>query len=100
MRHVSVAWGDMGAIQGRYGGDTGEISCDAPRLGRPGRFRGDIGPTPSAARSPLYLPYISPVSPLYLPYISPISPLHLPYISAASSHSERRSIFESWLGVG
>ena len=27
--------------------------------------------------SPLYLPYISPISPLYLPYISPISPLYL-----------------------
>ena len=32
-------------------------------------------------RSPLHLPYISPISPLHLPYISPISPLHLPYIS-------------------
>ena len=31
--------------------------------------------------SPLYLPYISPPSPLHLPSISPISPLHLPAIS-------------------
>ena len=34
-----------------------------------------------------------PISPLY-------QPLYLPYVSVASSHSERRSIFESWLGVG
>ena len=33
--------------------------------------------------------------PIRLPSISPISPLYLPYISVASSHSERRSIFES-----
>ena len=36
-------------------------------------------------RSPLYLPYISPVPPLYLPCTSTIShPLYLPYISLIS----------------
>jgi hypothetical protein len=40
--------------------------------------------------SPLYLPYISPISPqvfelfLSAPYISPISPLYLPYTSPLS----------------
>ena len=56
---------------------------------------------------PLYLPYISAISPLYLRYISAISRrlcrIALPaycmramrHVSVASSHSERRSIFES-----
>ena len=34
--------------------------------------------------SPLYLPYISPISPLYLP-ISPLSPLYLPVRSTAET---------------
>ena len=42
-----------------------------------------------AASSPLYLPYISPISPLHLPYISPISPLYLPYLSPPAASTAR-----------
>ena len=64
-------------------------ACDAPRLGGLARYRGDVGEMEGR-----YSGYGGEI-PIRLPSISPISPLYLPYISVASSHSERRSIFES-----
>ena len=71
----------LGLLQGRYGGDIGEMW---------GRYRGDMGRYREiwwqAAAPPLYLPCISPASPLQLPCSSPISPLQLPYISLLRDH--------------
>ena len=58
----------------RGGGGAADLRAGVQVALDLGRVRSDISHT-----SPLYVPYISPVSPLYLP----ISPLYLPYISTS-----------------
>ena len=107
-----LAWwryrGDVGEMQGRYRGDTGEISAIGPKLlGWWALMSTHPNPDPNqaaeqakqAARdraiglqaeldifpaSPLHLPYISSTSPLYLAHISSTSPLYLAHISPIS----------------
>ena len=56
---------NIGEIQGRYMGDTGETACSPRRAAWP------CLPAREIPRPHSYLAYISPTSRLQLPYISP-----------------------------